>query len=140
MIKKQKNVTHQSHTPQLIGETGELPISFDLNGHEVYESCGVTHENKFLIYGGGDNKRQVLQVVDCGLASYGTIQFDHNAGACDSSNGIIVLCFDYYDNKQCRQSTAPLGEWNEMPLSTYAHRETKIAMSSGNLVNCRHLK
>ena len=100
-------------------------------------SCGVTHENNFFIYGG---LRQVLQLIDCSLSYIGSIPFNHDLGACDTSNGVIVLCFDYYDTKQCRKATQPLGEWNDMALSKYDHRFTQIATSTGNLVNCRHLK
>ena len=133
-------LTPQSHTPRLIGETGELSTRFNLNGQEVESSCGVTFQNILFIYGGQSNTRQILQVTDCSLSPIGTLPFDHDAGACESSNGIIVLCFDTNDAKQCRQATTPLGEWSDMALSTYDHRFTQIATSPGNLVNCRHIK
>ena len=125
----------QRNTPRLIGEMDELSTAFDLNGQEVFESCGVTHENNHFIFGGEENRRQVLKLIDCSLSNIGSIPFDHRLGACDTSNGIIILCFDYDDNKQCRQATTPLGEWNDMALSTYYHRLTQIATSTGNLVN-----
>ena len=128
----------QSNTPRLIGETGELSTAFDFNDQEVYKSCGVTHENNLFIYGGHENKRQVLQVINCSLSLIGTTPFDHMYGACDSWNGIIVLCFSYFDYKLCRQATTPLGQWSDMTLSKYEHRSTQIASSPGNLVDCRH--
>ena len=81
----------------------------------------MTHENNFYIYGGegAGNRRQVLQVDNCGLTLIGSLSFDHDKGACGSSNGVIVLCFDVSDTKQCRKSTSPLGEWSEMTSSTY---------------------
>ena len=118
----------------MIDENGELSTSFDFNDQEVYRACGVTHENNLFIYGGdyySDLQRQVLQVIDCGLTSIGTIPFDHEYGACDSANELIVLCFDYNDSKQCRQSSTPLGPSSEMTPSTYDHRHTQIATSPG---------
>lgn len=110
---------------------GERSNSVALNGHSVYQSCGVTHENKFYIYGGDRLTQQVLQVDNCGLTLIGSLSFDHDKGACGSSNGVIVLCFDISDTKKCRKSTSPLGEWSEMTSSTYEHRWTSIALSPG---------
>ena len=115
----------------MIGTDGELSTRFDYNDQEVEQSCGVTYENNFFIYGGDLNTRQVLQVIDCGLSSIGTLLFDHYFGACDSANGLILLCFDENDTKQCRQATTPLGPWSEMTPSTYDHRWTQIATSPG---------
>ena len=124
----------------MIGTDGELSTRFDFNYQEVKESCGVTHNNIFFIYGGEQNIRQVLQVIDCGLSSIGTLPFDHEWGACDSANGLILLCFEGNEPKQCRQATTPLGPWSEMTPSTYDHRRTEIATSPGNLIDCRYLK
>ena len=134
LLKKTLSNSGQSNTPRLIGETGELSTAFDFQDFQsVFESCGVTHENNFFIYGGRyENKRQVLQLTDCSLSNIGSIPFDHWYGACDSTNGTIVLCFDVNDNKQCRHATTPLGEWRDMALSTYNHQGTQIAMSPGN--------
>ena len=119
----------------MIGPGGELSTGFDFNGQIITGSCGVTHENKLFIYGGTPTvelKRQVLQLAGCGLSSIGTIPFNHEFGACDSSNGLIVLCFEFHDGKQCRKATTPLGVWSVMMPSTYDHRATRIAMSPGN--------
>lgn len=111
---------------------------FDLNGQNVFKSCGVTHENNIFIYGGdkwSNTERQVLQLINCTLSLVGNITFGHNWGACDSSNGLIVLCFDNEHTKQCRQATKPLGPWNDMTPSTYDHHVTMIDMSPGSLVD-----
>ena len=124
----------------MIGTDGELFTGFSFNGQEVYLSCGVTHENSLFIYGGSANERQVLQVIDCGLNLIGILPFDHIEGACDSANGLILLCFVENESKLCRQAATPLGPWSEMTPSTYDHRWTQIATSPGNLVTCRNLK
>ena len=54
-------------------------------------SCALTHQNKHFIYGGGiSTGKQVLEVTDCGLTSFGSLDFKHSNGACSSSNGVIV--------------------------------------------------
>ena len=68
-------------------------------------SCAVTHANNFYIYGGEIHRRQVLQLVDCGLTSIGTLSFEHYYGAYGSSIDLILLCFDYTDAKQCRYAS-----------------------------------
>ena len=117
-----------------------MRTTFDVIGHEVKESCSVTFQNNHYIFGGLDNQRQVLQVESCGLTAVGTLAFNHETGACASTGGLIVLCFDYTDYKQCRQSSSPLGPWTLMPASTYDHRSTSIATSRGTTSECRHLK
>ena len=86
------------------------------------------HENNYFVYGGSQNRRQVLQLVNCGLTSIDSLLFDLNRGACDASNGLIVLCFDFSDDKQCRRATSPLGPWDMMTPSTFSHALTSIAM------------
>ena len=122
----------------LISTVGELPTSIDFNRAEVLFSCAVTHANKFYIYGAEIHKRQVIQLVDCGLKSIGTLPFDHYYGACGSQTlaysgaHVILLCFDYTDVKQCRYATDPLGPWNVMTESTWHHQSTSIATTPGN--------
>ena len=127
----------------LISTVGELPTSIDFNRAEVLFSCAVTHANKFFIYGGRyteKQRRQVLQLVDCGLTSIGTLPFDHYYGACGSQAlsysgahvDLILLCFDNTDVKQCRYATEPLGPWNVMTESTWHHQETSIATTPGS--------
>ena len=135
----QKNETNEkleSNTPRLIDTAGELSTTFDFNGKEVYESCGVTFWNKYFIFGGDKNKRQILKVEDCGLISFGKIEFDHFRGACGSTDDVVVLCFNYADSndaKLCREASSPSGPWTRMSLSTFDHRSTSIATSPGNL-------
>ena len=110
---------------------------FSFNAEEVDESCAVTHENKYYIFGGRVNTRQVLQLDNCRLTSIGSIDFTHDGGACGSANGVIILCFNTVnsmDYKRCRQAATPNGPWTEMALSTYDHKDTSIATSTGSLL------
>ena len=127
--------TLDSHTPQLIGPIGNVPTSFDFNNKEVDGACAVTHKNIHYIFGGSptDNKqvkRQVLQVTNCGLTAIHWLPFDHENGACSSSNGTIILCFSKDSLKQCRRATTPTGQWSAMS-SLYDHGMTSIATSKG---------
>ena len=136
-------VTRQrNNRTKLISAMGELSIAFESNVHEVDKSCGVTHENNFFIYGGVVNRKQVLQLINCGLTFIGALPFNHFMGACDSSNGRIVLCFDRGEpykveedsnSRQCRRATSPLGPWSEMPLSAVDHDNVPIVASPGSL-------
>ena len=124
-----------SKTPRLIDTKGELLTTFEFNGQEVDRSCGVTYQNKHLIFGGKVNKRQILQVDECGLIKLGSLPFDLCIGACGSTEDFMVLCFNYdesTDHKICRQGSSPTGSWSELALSTYAHRDTAIATSPGD--------
>ena len=124
-----------SKTPRLIDTKGELLTTFEFNGQEVDRSCGVTYQNKHLIFGGKVNKRQILQVDECGLTKLGNLPFDHMLGACGSTEDVMILCFNFEkknDFKKCRQASSPTGSWSELALSSFEHRDTAIAASPGN--------
>ena len=116
----------------LIQPTGELKVSFQIEGNEVDGSCGVTHKNVHYIFGGKKNKRQVLQLDECKIKPGNTVLgFDHENGGCSTSNGVIYLCFDLNYSKRCRKAESPEKEWSELTLSTFDHRLTSIATSTG---------
>ena len=81
--------------------------------------------------------RQILQLSDCRLIDIGTLAFKFKQGACGSTpNGMILLCFEkvnvadeFFD--KCHQASSPLGAWKMLRDSTYEHRKTAIAPSSG---------
>ena len=127
----------ESHTPRLISTTGELSTTFDFNGHNVTDSCGVTYQNKQFLYGSAGSPRQILELKDCGLINVGFLEVDHKRGACGSTNGVIILCFANDGHNRCRQGSSINGPWSDMALSTYGHFETTIATSSGT---SRHFK
>ena len=113
-------------------------MSIEHNGKKVYGSCAVTHENRQYIFGGADfdhgkaNNQQVLMLIDCRLNAIAELRFNHVYGACGSSNGIIVLCFDSSSSKLCREAVTPVGPWSKKD-SIYKHRYTSIALSNGRL-------
>lgn len=117
----------------LIQPTGNLNNHVQYNGMEVDGSCAVTHENVQYIFGGKKNKRQVLKLDECKLKKSGNtvLGFDHENGGCSTSNGVIYLCFDLNDYKRCRKAESPDKEWSELTLSTFDHRLTSIATSTG---------
>ena len=129
----------KSNKPVLIDTADELSTKFKFNGQEVVKSCGVTFQNKHYIFGGKTNRRQILRIDDCDLISIGSTPFDHYLGACDSTDKMIILCFDFDDPKRCRQASSPTGSWTQMEFSTYDHAWTSIATAQGdNLSLIRH--
>ena len=121
--------------PRLIDTVGELSTTFDLNGQEVHNSCGVTFQNEHFIFGGDQKKRQILKVNQCGLISIGSTPFDHFRGACGSTDDVILLCFNEEDGgedaKRCRKASTPKGPWTQIQFSIYEHRAQQSANSPG---------
>ena len=103
-------------------------------GTQVYYSCSVTWRNQFFVFGGYNHKRQISKLSGCKLTSVGTLAFDHYYAACSiAGDDVIYLCFNTNnadDYKKCRSAAEPLGNFTEIPLSTYEHRYTRIASSS----------
>ena len=118
-------------TPRLIDTVGELSTTFNFDGHELYRSCGVTFRNKGFIFGGEVNKRQILQLDDCGLVNIGSTPFDYDFGACCSTDEVILLCFDVNYLKRCLQASVQTGPWIELAKSSYEHKQVSIATSLG---------
>ena len=109
----------------------DIVMSFG-TGTEVFNSCSVSFRNKFYVFGGRDETRQISEVAQCQLRRVGTLDFDHYFAACTNvDNREIYLCFDYNDEKQCRSSVDPLGNFTEIAASTYDHRHARTAASPG---------
>ena len=119
-------------TNHLIDTENELSTNFDMNGQEVYGSCGVTFKNNYYIFGGQYTSMRILQVSACYLINIGSLGFYSSLGASGSNEDVMVLCFGSGDMKSCRKASSPNGTWTEMALSTYEHRFTAIAASPGN--------
>ena len=100
---------------------------------EVYKSCSVTYRNRFHIFGGDSEKRQISEVTKCELKRIGTLDFDHEYGACSNvDDQKIYLCFDEKDKKECRSAVDPLGVFTEVERSSYDHRKIRTAASPSN--------
>ena len=83
-----------------------------------------------LIFGGEDFQRQILQVQSCELKSIGELAFDHDGGACEVFDDEIYLCFSYNgDERLCRKTSSPLGQFSDVPRAIYEHELTGMAAS-----------
>ena len=101
----------------------------------VYGSCTIPYKNEFFVFGGSSvNSRQISKLSGCRLERIGTLDFDHDHGACTGvSDRKIYLCFSYYyshDYKKCRYAENPLDTFAEAASSVYDHRITSIAASN----------
>ena len=88
---------------------------------------------------GGLKKRQILVVDGCELTPKAELQFDVFFGACaQRDNAEVFICFenslDSTTHKNCHRATGPLEKFEKLPSSTYAHENTRIAVTSGKLV------
>ena len=101
---------------------------------EVHESCSLTWQNGFYVFGGSSNRRQISQVIGTKLTAIGTLSFNHKEATCDAMAGEkIFLCFNYADSsdsKRCRMALSPLGTFSEIRQSTHDHRDANIAASN----------
>ena len=107
---------------------------FDENT-QVYGSSSVTWRNQFFVFGGKNNKRQISKLSEYKLTSVGKLAFKHyRAASTIAGNDLVYLCFNSdntNDYKKCRTASGPLGNFTETPHSTYSHKLTKVASSSG---------
>ena len=60
---------------------------------EAFGSCSIKFENRFYVFGGRDEPRQISQIQDCKLSRVGSLEFDFFYGACASagSEGKLLL-------------------------------------------------
>ena len=97
---------------------------------EVFNSCSVTYRNRFYVFGGDRQKRQISEVAQCELRRIGTLDFIHYYGACNNfGDREIYLCFGVWATKQCRSAVDPLGNFIEIAPSTYKHLYARTAAS-----------
>ena len=115
-----------------------VTVTFDENT-AIYSSCTMTFMNEFYVFGGNSaysgDRRQISKLVGCQLQRIGTLEFDHDRGACANVNdNKIYLCFNnnslYNDSKRCMIASTPEGQYSEAALTEYEHRQTSIAASS----------
>ena len=132
------NILGSNNLPRLVGVDGvEQRTSFNLNGTEVNKSCGVTFRNRYIIFGGQVNKRQILEVgrKSCVLKVLDSeLDFDFTFGACSvTPDDDIYLCFHDHanENRKCRKTTWPRNPFKDVGDAQYGHTWTRIAASSG---------
>ena len=100
---------------------------------EVFQSCSLTWHNGFYVFGGASHWQQISQIIGTKLRRIGSLNFVHYAGTCDVMAGEkIFICFNGLgknDYKRCRMALSPLGTFNQIQQSTYAHRFIEVAAS-----------
>ena len=116
----------------------DVGFEFDENT-SVYSSCSMIYKNQLLVYGGtnsyGGDKRQISKLSGCRLQRIGTLDYDHDSGACTGVNDTrIFLCFNmsnsyFVKSNKCSYATDQLGPFTEAASSAYDHEETSIAAS-----------
>ena len=126
------NTYKSDNQPLIINPSGDFLDDIDFSYGtftEAYHSCSVTFQNRMLIFGGHDNKRQISEIIECGIYRVGDLKFDFNYGACTVANKHITLCFDSTHAKQCYQSNGDLDHFNTIEKSNDHHMRTRIAAS-----------
>ena len=100
---------------------------------EVENSCSLQWQNRYFVFGGDyEQQKQVSMVNGNRLERKGSLDFDFDNGGCTVLNQrTIVLCFDFYETKVCRQSNNPLGSFTKLPNSNHEHESTRIASFDG---------
>ena len=143
---RENNLFTQNISAVLILNTrssNNKPILTDLNGKalncpaftiaddvELKESCGVTHQGRFYVYGGSTNKRQIAKVTDKALRKVGSLPFDFTLGGCSSTTNKIILCFHFDgDGKTCYKTTNPIAQFEATTKSIHEHRSIRFASS-----------
>jgi len=123
--------------PVLTNSQGLADYDFNFNfneGTEAYKGCGLTFQGKHYYFGGHDYLRQISIIDGCGLKRIGDLHFDFYFGSCTATEDSIYLCFHNKDDKRCYRSSDALGDFEEVPESTYNHRHIQIAASESHIL------
>ena len=118
------------------GEQEELACFEPDSTSQAHYSCSINWKNQFYIFGGQvPEKRQISRISGYKLEHLADLPFDHFWGACSVIGGqFVFLCFDYYDNNQCRRSTGPLENFSVITPSTYGHRIARTSNSDSKFL------
>ena len=95
-------------------------------------SCLINWKNHLFVFGGWYEKRQISRLSGYRLERIGTLDFDHQYGACSvMANQFVFLCFNLHssDHKRCRRSTGPLKPFTEVTLAKHEHSNTQTSCS-----------
>ena len=104
-------------------------ISYD-DKTEAYHSCSLVLNNHLYIFGGENQKRQILKLNQFRIQRVGSLPFDLQHGACTNMGGRkFFLCFDQYDPQRCYWSINPLGNFQNVTLTSFNHSQIKISSS-----------
>ena len=117
------------------GQSKEIEFNF-ASETEVSGSCSIVWLGKMFVFGGYSYQRQISVVDGCELKKKGELTFDMYLGACaQRDNQEVYICFELESylsqTKNCRRSIGPLEAFTKLPSSTYDHRSTRIAVTSG---------
>ena len=78
------------------------------------EAVHVTFRNRFYVFGGLSQERQISEVTQCELKRIGTLDFDHQFWDCTNvGDKEIYLCFGINCFDQCRSADDPLGSYRK---------------------------
>ena len=129
------NTYKSFNTPLIINGAGEdFMVTYGQNT-EVYMSCSINWRGEFYVFGGSTLTTQISKLNGCALERIGTLDFQHEFGACANvKEEAIYLCFnnDSADRHKCRVSTSPTGQYREVASSLFEHNQIQIGSSSGN--------
>ena len=116
----------------LVNAKGQSNVTISFGkGTDVSYSCSVTFHNRFYVFGGENEKRQISEVTQCELRRIGSLDFDHDSVACSNvDDREIYLCFDKKDQKQCLTGNDPLGKFTKITSSTHDHVWARTAAST----------
>ena len=127
------------------GRQDELGCFAHDQNAEVLRACSVTWQNEFYIFGGELNNRQISKLIGYNLKVVGSLAFDHYWATCTNmANRKLFLCFNVAskliphssDDKRCRWTNEPLGDFQQATLARYEHGGgARISSSKGNLLN-----
>ena len=131
------NTCAANNVPIITNAAGDVNsgINFSIDDDaEVYQSCSITWNNQFYVFGGVNKLTQISKVTNCRLEIVGELAFEYPLGACvNVADELIYLCFDHYNGKKCRLGASPIGKFNEITSSHYEHKSNRIATNNGEL-------
>ena len=112
------------------GEQEELTCFEKDDKTEAYRSCSLTWQNRFHVFGGDNERKQISRLNGHKMERIGDLAFDHYWGACSvMNNQFIFLCFNDASYKRCRRSTGPLETFSEVALANNDHRWIQTSCS-----------
>ena len=119
--------------PLLVDAKGRKDQNIDMvfGPHtSCYQSCSVTYRNRFYVFGGWNDKRQISEVMERKMRNIGSLDFDYYDGGCSNvDDREIYLCFYDRGFKKCRSGVDPRGKFTVITYSRYEHGRTRIAAS-----------